>query len=159
MKYINVLLLLSISTYFLCGQSNGKRTIGVSPDMSKSPIGKELFKVIEDMPRFPGCEHIEGKNERRKCAEDALIEYIDSNLAYPVDALDAGIEGKAYIQFVVNDDGSMSDIELVRDLDGGCGQAALDMANKMKEEIIWISGKQRGVPKNVLFTLPIEFRQ
>lgn len=159
MKYINVLILLSISTYLLCGQSNGKRTIGTSSDMSKAPMGKEIFKVIEEMPRFPGCEHIEVKYKKIECAEDALIQYIDSNLTYPVEALDAGIEGKAYIQFVVNDDGSMSDVELVRDLEGGCGQAALDMVNKMKEEIIWISGKQRGVPKNVLFTLPVEFRQ
>jgi protein TonB len=129
-----------------------------SSEMPHSTEERIIFKVVEDMPRFPGCEHLSTKDKIKKCAEDLLAEYIESNLEYPEEAIDDEIEGKVYVQFIINEDGSISEIAIVRDIGWGCGEAAYNLMTKMKEEITFIPGKQRGVPRPVLFTLPVKFR-
>lgn len=116
---------------------------------------EEIYRVVEDMPRFPGCEEEENKAEIKKCAESRLVNFINGNLEYPECARINGTEGTVVIQFTVEEDGSVRDCEVVRSLGDGCDHEALRIVNSFPT---WIPGKQRGNPVVVRFTLPIEFK-
>jgi protein TonB len=120
---------------------------------------EETFKVVEEMPRFPGCEDMDGtKAEIKACANEKLMEYISSNLKYPEEARKDGIEGTILIQYAVTSKGEVDQVTLMRDIGGGCGEAGMAVFKKMQEEgILWIPGKQRGKPVNVQLTLPVKF--
>lgn len=122
--------------------------------------GDELFKVVEDMPRFPGCEDvITSKKEKKNCSQQKLLEYIYNNLQYPKEAKDNGIEGRAILQFVVQKNGSVGSIKIIRNPGGGTGEAAKAVIEKMNTDgIQWIAGKQRGKLVHVLYTLPVLFK-
>jgi len=116
--------------------------------------------MAEQMPRFPGCEELEGtRKEKKKCAEKKLLDYIYDNLKYPALAIQNGIEGKSTLRFVVNKEGRIDDIQILQEPGGGCGAAAakvIESMNNMPEK--WTPGKQRGVPVKVLYTIPIHFK-
>lgn len=120
---------------------------------------EEIFKVVEEMPRFPGCEDIAGtKEEKRVCADRALMEFIHTHLQYPATARENNIQGNVVVQFVVNKDGTIQDIDVIRDIGGGCGEEVVRVVNLMNEKRIkWTPGKQRGVPVRVIFMLPVRF--
>lgn len=101
----------------------------------------EVFVVVEQDPEFPG-------------GYDSLYGFISSRLVYPAEAKANGIEGKVYLQFIVEKDGSLSCFRLLRDIGGGCGQAALEVLKQMPR---WIPAKQRGNPVRFLFNLPVQF--
>ncbi len=120
---------------------------------------EEIFKVVEQMPRFPGCEG-QFKEERalKECAKESLMDYITGNLQYPAAAMAKGIEGMTVVQFIVEKDGSISNAKVLRDLGEGCGEAALAVINKMNTlPEKWTPGKQRGRAVKVLYTLPVKF--
>jgi protein TonB len=100
----------------------------------------EPFLVVEQMPDFPG-------------GELELYKFLEENIKYPPMARESGISGKV-IKFVVNKDGKISDIALLRGIGGGCDEEALRVVKKMP---LWKPGKQNGVPVPVWFTLPINF--
>ena len=128
-------------------------------DVEEEPEEETIFKVVEDMPRFPGCEGKGlGKAELKKCAEEKMLEFIYGNIKYPAVARENGIEGRAIIQFVVQKDGTVQDIKVVRDPGGGTGKEAervIKMMNSMPKK--WIPGRQRGKPVKVQYTLPVKF--
>jgi protein TonB len=115
---------------------------------------REIFKVVEENPTFPGCENVEDKVERKQCAEEKMLTFIYNNIQYPVVARENGIAGMVVVQFVVERDGSISNIKLVRDIGGGCGQEAMRVVSLMPK---WNPGKQRMKPVRVQFTLPVKF--
>lgn len=96
----------------------------------------------EVMPEYPGGE--------KKMYKD-----IAQSLRYPVDAQEAGKQGRATIRFVVRKDGSIDMTEVVRGFHPSCDREALRVISQMKR---WIPGKQNGVPVDVYFTLPIVFK-
>lgn len=120
---------------------------------------REIFKVVETMPRFPGCEKInENDMEKEPCAKEKMFKYIYDNLVYPVDARQNKIEGNVAVQFVVETDGSISEVKAVRDQGHGLGQAAVDVVESMNfiaEK--WTPGKHKGKAVRVLYTLPVKF--
>ncbi len=119
----------------------------------------EIVTFAEEMPLFPGCNDLSDKNERRSCATKKLYEYIYSNLKYPKVAQETGIEGKVTLKFIVDKKGNVSKVKILRDIGGGCGNAALKTIlgmKQMKEK--WTPGKQAGRAVNVWFTLPIIFK-
>lgn len=130
------------------------------PPPPPEPEAEEIFKVVEDMPRFPGCEDITAsKEERRACSNRKMLEYIYENINYPGLARDNNIEGTVVISFIVDKQGRINDAEVVRDIGGGCGAEALrvvKMMNEMPER--WTPGMQRGRPVKVLFNLPVKFK-
>ena len=122
---------------------------------------EEIFKVVETMPRFPGCEKEEWSAiERKACADKEFVEYIYRHLNYPRIAKANKIEGRVYVQYVVEKDGYLSDIKLVRDIGYGCGEAALAVVegmNYLPER--WTPGTIRGGKSvRVLYTLPVTFK-
>ena len=113
----------------------------------EAPVEEEeeevIFVVVESMPEFPG-------------GAQAMMRYIAENIKYPVIAQENGIQGRVICQFVVEKDGKVSDIQVVR----SSGESSLD---KEAQRVIgsmpkWKPGKQRGKPVRVKYTLPVNFR-
>ena len=128
------------------------------PPPPPEPEVDEIFKVVEEMPRFPGCDAGTAA-EKKKCADQKLLQYLYKNLKYPAIARENGVEGRVYIQFVVEKDGSVQEANIVRDIGAGCGQAALKVVTDMNSlPQRWTPGKQRGKAVRVLYTLPVTFK-
>lgn len=124
--------------------------------MLKTESGEQIFQMIEQMPRFPSCENIGLSDaDRTKCSQDSLLSFVYANLIYPEVAKKSGIEGICVVSFVVRKDGTITDIKVIRDIGGGCGEASKAVVEKMP---IWIPGIHRGQNVNVQFNLPIKFR-
>lgn len=129
------------------------------PPPMPSAYEEEIFKIVEEMPRFPGCEEITDRNERKNCSIEKMKSFIDKNLIYPKAAMENGVEGTTVVRFYVDKDGVIKEPKLVRDIGAGCGQAAVDVVNKMNDmDTKWLPGKQRGKRVNVYFNLPIKFK-
>lgn len=127
------------------------------PPVIEEDVG-EIFVIVEQMPRFPGCEEIVGDDKAKKaCADQKLMAYLGKNIRYPALAIENGIQGSVVVSFVVEKDGSITNAELLRDIGGGCGEEALRLINSMNEGYSWIPGQQRGRKVSVRFTLPIRF--
>ncbi len=130
-------------------------------DRSKSGSGEsftdEVFKVVEEMPRFPGCEEEEGSSPRaqKACADKRMLEYVYRNIRYPEDARNAGIEGTVIVQFIVDKKGSIRSPKVLREIGGGCGDEVVRLIENMPD---WIPGRQRGRAVNVQFNLPVKFQ-
>ncbi len=102
---------------------------------------EEIFTVVESMPQFPG-------------GEAAFYEFLRKNVKYPDMAKAAGISGKVYITFVVEKNGSITDVRLLRGIGGGCDEEALRVISNMPS---WKPGLQRNHPVRVQFVVDIKF--
>ncbi|MFK7935289.1 MAG: energy transducer TonB [Saprospiraceae bacterium] len=129
------------------------------PPPPPAPEVKEIFKVVEQMPRFPGCEDMAGSHKEKKaCANKKLLEFVYKNITYPALARENNVEGTVVIQFVVNANGSISDAKVVRDIGATCGDEALRVVKLMQNmPQKWTPGKQRGRAVAVQFNLPVRF--
>ena len=115
--------------------------------------------VVEDMPLFPGCENEPDKAAKKKCSDSKVQQFVYKNLKYPAIARENGVEGMVVVQFVVEKDGSITNVELLRDIGAGCGEEAVRAVQSMQEEnVLWTPGRQRGRPVKVQFRMPIRFR-
>ena len=103
---------------------------------------EEIFTIVEDQPEYPG-----GMN--------AFYKYIGTNMRYPVQARRMGVEGRVFVQFVVEKDGSLSEIQVIKGIGYGCDEEALRVIKQSKK---WTPGKQRGRAVKVRMILPIMFR-
>jgi len=101
-----------------------------------------VFVIVENKPEFPG-------------GDAELMKFISQNIKYPVIAQENGIQGRVICQFVVNKDGSIVDITVVRSVDPSLDKEAIRVIKSMPK---WKPGKQRGKAVRVKFTLPIVFR-
>ncbi|MFA8449081.1 MAG: energy transducer TonB [Bacteroidales bacterium] len=107
----------------------------------EEPLEAEIFTVVEENPEFPG-------------GIPALMKYLSSNIKYPVMAKEAGIQGKVYLNFVVEPTGSISGIKILRGIGGGCDEEAMRVVAAMPK---WKPGKQRGKAVRVSYNLPVKF--
>jgi TonB family protein len=103
---------------------------------------EEIFGIVENMPMFRGGE--------RK-----LMEFIGNNVVYPKEAIDAGIEGRVFVEFYIEKDGTVCDAKVLRGIGYGCDEEALRVIGLMPK---WYPGKQRGKAVRVRYTLPINFK-
>lgn len=102
--------------------------------------GGEVFTVVENNPQFPG-----GEKARQK--------YLQENIYYPKEAREKGIEGIVYITFIVEKDGSISNVEVLR----GHELLAEEAIRVVKAMPRWQPGTQRGKPVRVQFNMPVRF--
>ncbi|MBP6183794.1 MAG: TonB family protein [Saprospiraceae bacterium] len=131
------------------------------PEAPKAPKppGEERFFIAEEMPRFPGCEDVTNKKERDQCAQQKLMAYLGANLTYPAEAKLKGIEGTCIVQFIVEKDGSISNVEIAKEIGSGTGAEVLRLFEKMvKDGIRWIPGQEKGKKIRIQYSLPIKFQ-
>jgi protein TonB len=108
----------------------------------EKPIDKNhIFTVVEDAPAFPG-------------GEAARMKFLSENIVYPAEAKEKGIQGTIFVTFVVEKDGSPSDVRIVRGIGGGCDEEVVRVVKLMPN---WIPGTQDGEIVRVQFMMPIRF--
>lgn len=122
------------------------------PDQSEEP-----YTYVEDMPRFPGCEHLP-EGEKFKCTMDKMFKFIYEAIKYPKEDRENNIEGQVIAQFIVEPDGILSNIKIVRGVSPGLNAEAIRILNEMnKQNLKWIPGRHEGKKVRVRFTLPFKF--
>ena len=104
---------------------------------------EKVYIVVEKMPEFPG-------------GQQALFDYLSANVQYPKIARENGIQGRSIVQFVVNKDGSISDVEIVRS--GGDPSLDREAIRVIRSMPNWIPGRQGGKLIRVKYTVPVNFR-
>ncbi len=110
------------------------------------------FAVVESVPVFPGCESAKSNDEKKACLQQQLIKYVSTNFKFPEMARQMGIQGKVYVNFVFEKDGSISDVKVVRGVDDLLDNEALRVVKSIPKVQ---PAKQRGKPVRMSFTLPI----
>jgi periplasmic protein TonB len=118
-------------------------------DIEDSPIKQneeeetaeeEIFVFVEDQAGYVG-------------GEEARMKYLQENIKYPEMAKESGIQGTVYLKFVIEKDGSVSNVSVQRGIGGGCDEEAVRVVKKMPK---WQPAKQRGRPVRVWFNMPIK---
>ena len=102
----------------------------------------KVFDVVEQMPQYKG-------------GDQALMDYLNKSIKYPVIAEENGIQGRVVCTFVVERDGSITDVKVVRSVDPSLDKEAVRVLKAMPK---WIPGKQNGSAVRVKFTLPVTFK-
>ena len=110
------------------------------PDMKPDKNG--VYQIVEEMPQFPG-------------GEKALMEYIAKNLTYPQEARDKGVEGRVFIGMVIEKDGSVSNVKVLRGISQECDAEAVRVISSLPK---WKPGKMKGEPVQVSYQIPINFK-
>ena len=113
-----------------------------SPESSSNPAIGKAFDVVEQMPSFPG-------------GQSALFQWLSSNVKYPVVAEENGVQGRVIVSFVVERDGSITNVGVSKSVDPSLDKEAVRVVKSMPK---WIPGKQKGSAVRVKYTLPVTFR-
>lgn len=100
-----------------------------------------VFTIVEKMPSYPG-----GENARNR--------FLAENIVYPYKATSAGIQGTVYVSFIIDANGFVTNVKVLRGIGGGCDEEAVRVVQMMPK---WIPGKQNGKSVRVLFNMPITF--
>ena len=112
------------------------------PEPPKHEEESKVFDVVEQMPSFPG-------------GQGALLEYLASHVKYPVVAQENGVQGRVVVSFVVERDGSITDVRVVRSVDPSLDREAQRVVSSMPR---WTPGKQNGSAVRVKYNVPVSFR-
>ncbi|MBR9853506.1 MAG: energy transducer TonB [Algicola sp.] len=125
-------------------------------DVDVEEIEEEIivpFAVIENVPLFPGCEIYETQEERKKCFNQKVQEHIKENFTYPPSALEMGITGRVYVQFVIDNNGRVSNIQ-----QRGPDKLLEKEATRIIASLPRVKpGEQRGKTVSVKYSIPINF--
>lgn len=146
------------STYdTLTLSDNTSNSDSLSIDLNAPKETDKIHKVVDIMPRFPGCElnYLTDK-QKEKCSKELLVEYIYNNIEYPESVISGEIEGMSIVKFVINQNGTLSDFKITRELCEECSTNIIKLMNSMP---LWKSGEHNGMKVRVLYTLPIKFRK
>ena len=119
-----------------------QQAVETGPAEEEEAEANQIFTVVEQEPEFPG-------------GTKALMEYISKNLRYPAFAAENGIQGRVTLSFVVEKDGSVTDIQEMRSPSEDLTKEAKRVVQSMPK---WKPGKQRGKPVRVKYMLPVTFR-
>ncbi len=119
--------------------NNGKQTSSIQiTETDSSPV----FTIVEEMPSFVG-------------GEDARTRFLATNIIYPETATNQRIQGTVYVSFIINGEGFVTDVKILRGIGGGCDEEAVRVVQMMPK---WNPGRQNGKTVRVLFNMPIDFR-
>ncbi|MBR1512767.1 MAG: energy transducer TonB [Bacteroidales bacterium] len=103
---------------------------------------KEVYQIVEQMPKFPG-------------GEVKLMEYVSNSIQYPKEAKENGVQGIVYVSFIVEPDGSVTIVKVLRGIGHGCDEEALRVVESMPK---WNPGMHGGEPVRVSYQIPIWFK-
>lgn len=116
--------------------------VNTPPPAPKEEVTNKVFDVVEVMPSFPG-------------GPSALLSYLSSHTKYPVVAQENGVQGRVTVSFVVERDGSITDVHVVRSVDPSLDREAARVVSTMPN---WQPGKQNGSAVRVKFNVPVQFK-
>jgi periplasmic protein TonB len=134
---------LGTKTGVITDQPGGLETSLPTTPTEPEPVAEpEIFDFVEQGAEFPG-------------GNEALFDLIYRSLKYPEMARESSIQGKVVVQFVVEKDGSISQVKVVKDIGGGCGQEVMRV---IKSFPAWSPAKQNGLKVRSRFTIPIAFK-
>ncbi len=120
-----------------------RATFSGNPPFDKmKPNEDGVYQIVEEMPQFPG-------------GETKLMEYVAKSLTYPQEARDKGIDGRVFIGMVIEKDGSVSNVKVLRGIGGGCDEEAVRVIKSMPK---WKPGMMKGEPVPVSYQIPINFK-
>lgn len=123
------------------GEGDNEITVVGYGEQKSADTSGQVFAIVEKMPQFPG-------------GEKAINEFISKTLQYPVIAQENGIQGKVVCSFIINQDGSVTDAEVVSGVDPSLDREALRIVSVMPK---WTPGTQRGKAVRVKYTMPVTF--
>lgn len=123
-------------------ETEADEEIEIIEEVVEEPVIEEVFTVVEKMPSFPG-------------GEEKLYEFLGKNIKYPQMAKEANVSGRVFVQFVVEKDGSITDVNVVRGIGSGCDKEAERVVKQMPK---WEPGEQRGKKVRVKYTLPVLYQ-
>lgn len=151
--FLLMLGLLSCSSDSSQQEEHASSVLNSEREITEKPAAfDKALKKVDQLPLFGGCEDWD-------CSNAKLIAYIQDNLKYPDEARENTIEGRVFIQFIIEKNGSVSNTYIAKDIGGGCGEAAAALVNQMNElEESWSPGIHEGQPVDVVFTLPFSFK-
>jgi protein TonB len=109
---------------------------------NKKTSNDKVFEKVEDMPEFPG-------------GEQAMMDFVSKNVVYPKEAQEKGISGRVFVSFIVEKDGSVNEVKVMRGIGGGCDEESVRVIKAMPK---WKPGKMKGKPVRVSYMMPIVFR-
>ena len=112
------------------------------PEPPKHEEENKVFDIVEQQPLFPG-------------GPAALLKYLSEHTKYPVVAQENGVQGRVTVQFVVEKDGSISDVHVLRGVDPSLDKEAVRVVKSMPR---WTPGKQNGITVRVNYRVPVLFR-
>lgn len=137
MRNLIVFAFLTVSYFSFAQSDSSGSSVATEPP-------KETFKMVEEMPEFPGGER-------------AMLKYIADHIRYPRKAIRKGIEGTVKLKFVVNVKGDIENIQVIstKKLGYGCEEEAIRVIENMPR---WKPGKQNGTLVPVYFSIPINFK-
>lgn len=117
----------------------------LSAQVEEKPVqsneDKDIFTIVENQPQFPG-------------GDEARIKFMNQNVRYPKAALEQGIQGTVYVTFVVEKDGNISNIRVIRGVHESLDNEALRVVAMMPK---WNPGTQKGKPVRVQYNVPLKF--
>ncbi len=114
----------------------------VAPTVVEEEVKEaEIFTIVESMPEYPG-------------GVEKLAEYLANNIKYPQLARETGTQGKVFVNFVVEPNGDVSNVKVLRGIGGGCDEEAVRVIKNMPN---WKPGKQRGKAVRVSYMVPVNF--
>lgn len=114
-----------------------------------------IYKVVDQMPMFPGCEDIADLEERQKCSNKKMLMHLYSQIKYPKLAHENGTEGTTVVRFVVDKNGNITNPEMVRTIGDGCDEEVLRIVETFPQ---WHPGIHNGKKVAVYFNLPVKFK-
>ena len=115
----------------------------IAPEVVEEEVVEtEIFQIVEEMPQFPG-------------GDAKLLEYVATHIKYPQIARETGIQGRVFVGFVVEPDGSVSNVKILRGIGGGCDEEAVRVIKSLPK---WKPGKQRGKAVRVSYQIPVLFK-
>lgn len=133
-RFVKVLISLLLLTESVFAQDNVKKLLLIEPD-------KTVYTTVEKQPEFPGGRR-------------AMENYLLTTARYPAEAQKAGVKGRVFVSFIVETDGRITGVELLKSLGFGCDEEAIRVINAMPR---WTPGSQSGKPLRVRHHVPVLF--
>lgn len=109
---------------------------------NKKAANDKVYEKVDVMPEFPGGER-------------AMMEFVAKNVQYPKEAIEKEIAGRVLVSFIVEKDGSINEVKVMKGIGGGCNEEAVRVISAMPK---WKPGKQEGKPVRVSYMMPITFK-
>ncbi len=135
-------------------------TTGHSSAQVSTPVDTgAVYTIVEEMPRFPGCEDLDGDHRAKKaCADQKMLKYIYNNWVFPDSARKAGVCEMVVVSFVIDEAGHVTEITLLRNPGYGVGESVAELLRRMNDlPERWTPGRQQGQAVKVKYHLPFRY--